>query len=184
MRINFVTSNPGKVREALAALQPLGHEVVQVKMPYPEVQADTLDAVVCSALDWLDSKVEMPFFIDDSGLFINALGGFPGVYSSHAFKTLGCDGILRLLHGIEERAARFECCVGLKSPRDRVILKGTVEGEIAHEPRGSGGFGLDPIFVPSGWGETFAEMDTGTKNSISHRGRAFSALRDYLDGMR
>lgn len=172
------------MREVAALLRPLGYDIVQVRTPYPEVQADTLDEVVRAAIDWLEPREDVPFILEDSGLFIQALNDFPGVYSSYVFRTLACDGILRLMHGMEERAARFECCVGLLSRRGKAVLNGAVEGVIAREPRGGGGFGFDPIFIPRGRAETFAEISLETKNSISHRGRAFSALADHLKGLR
>ncbi|MBI5001520.1 MAG: XTP/dITP diphosphatase [Euryarchaeota archaeon] len=180
MRIQFATSNKGKAFEVAALLAPLGHEVVQLHEPYPEPQADTLQEVVASGLEWLAGKVEGTVMIDDSGLFIDALKGFPGVFSAHAYKTIGCDGILRLMEGAEERRARFECCAGLMIEGKCWLFTGESEGEITGESRGKGGFGFDPIFLPSGMSQTFAELPVDVKNRVSHRGRAFSALAQFL----
>jgi XTP/dITP diphosphohydrolase len=114
-----------------------------------------------------------PVMIDDSGLFVDSLGGFPGVYSSYVFKTLGCEGILRLMEGVEDRSARFECCIGFMAPGgEPFIAKGVARGSIAREMSGSGGFGYDPIFVHEGHTQTYAQLDIGDKNRLSHRGRA------------
>ncbi len=147
---------------------------------YPEIQADTLEEVVEHALDEL--KGYAPLVIDDSGLFIDALKGFPGVYSSYVMRTLGCAGILKLMDGTENRNARFECIIGcMDAGGDTRIFKGTVHGDIAPEARGKQGFGYDPVFIPWDYHKTFAEMSTKEKNGISHRGRATEALLEYLE---
>jgi len=181
MKIRFVTSNDGKAREVGAMLEPLGHEVERVNTTYPELQVDTLEAVVNYGLDWLSAKLEHPFIVDDSGLFVHSLKGFPGVYSAYVYKTLGYEGVLKLLEGKEDRSARFECCAGLMLDGKRHIFTGVTEGSIIEKPRGSDGFGFDPVFVPSGTSQTFAEMPLEIKNRISHRGRAFSALASHLN---
>ena len=180
MKIRFVTSNDGKAREVAAMLSPLGYEVERVNTTYPELQVDSLESVVSYGLDWLSAKLEQPYIIDDSGLFVHALKGFPGVYSAYVYKTLGYEGILELLKGREDRSAKFECCAGLMLDGRRHIFTGETEGSIIAAPRGSDGFGFDPVFVPSGMSQTFAELPLEIKNSISHRGRAFSALASHL----
>jgi XTP/dITP diphosphohydrolase len=180
MNIRFVTSNEGKAAEVRAMLEPLGHAVERVNATYPELQVDTLEAVVGYGLEWLSARIEQPFMIDDSGLFISTLKGFPGVYSAHCYKTLGWAGILKLLEGAEDRSARFECCAGLMINGKRHIFTGVTEGSITEAPKGEGGFGFDPVFMPNGTSVTFAEMDHPIKNKISHRGRAFSALASHL----
>ncbi|AEH24998.1 XTP/dITP diphosphatase [Pyrococcus yayanosii] len=179
MRIFFITSNPGKVREAATYLQPLGIEIVQRKVPYPEVQAESLEEVVKFGLEWLSERIEGPFFIEDSGLFIEALRGFPGVYSAYVFKTIGNEGILKLMEGIEERDAHFKSVIGYWDGK-AYIFTGIVKGSIATEARGGGGFGFDPIFIPNGFSKTFAEMTTKEKNAISHRGKALKAFSEWL----
>ena len=118
-----------------------------------------------------------PLFIDDSGLFVNALNGFPGVFSAYVFKTIGCEGILRLMDGVKDRSARFECCIGFMSPgQNPFMVKGVAPGMISDRTSGNGGFGYDPIFVPEGRSETYAEIEISEKNKISHRGRAIEAF--------
>ena len=179
MRMAFITSNPGKVEEARKYFEPLGVEVYQLHFPYPEIQADTLEEVAEYGAKWLAERIEGPFFLDDSGLFINALNGFPGVYSAYVYKTLGIDGILKLLEGEADRSAYFKSVIAYWDGGLH-IFTGIVEGEIIHEKRGSGGFGFDPVFRPSGFEETFAEMTTEEKNEISHRGRALKAFAEWL----
>ena len=150
-----------------------GYELEHIKTAYPEIQAESLEITIIPGLQWCISKFDRPVMIDDSGLFVDALKGFPGVYSSYVFKTVGCDGILSLMRGVEDRKARFECCIGFMAPGGKPrIIKGASKGSIASQKAGSGGFGYDPIFVPEGYSETFAQMEIPEKNKISHRGRA------------
>jgi len=180
MRIAFVTSNRGKVEEAVRYLQPLGIDVYQLYFPYPEIQADTLEEVAEYGAKWLSERVGGRFFLDDSGLFIDAFDGFPGVYSAYVYKTLGIDGILKLMEGVENRKARFRSVLAYWDG-ELHLFTGEVEGEIVDSPRGTGGFGFDPVFQPSGFETTFAEMTTDDKNKISHRGRALRAFSEWLE---
>ncbi len=120
--------------------------------------------------------------MDDSGLFVRALDGFPGVYSSYAFRTLGCPGLLRLVEDETDRAATFRTSFGVLEKGGPTVLEGVCHGSLAEEERGEGGFGFDPIFVPEGETRTFAEMDVEEKNALSHRGRAVAALAQHLAG--
>lgn len=178
MTLRFVTGNKGKVEEARAALQPLGIALEQVALPHPEVQADTLEEVARERARWLRGKVPEPFFVDDAGLFVDALRGFPGVYSAYVHRTLGWQGLLTLLAGQRDRRARFACALahmgaGAAEPR---LFRGECVGRIAEEPRGAQGFGFDPVFVPEGHDRTFAQMGPEEKDPLSHRGRALAAM--------
>ncbi|NJE04220.1 XTP/dITP diphosphatase [Thermococcus sp. MV11] len=179
MRLAFITSNPGKVEEARKYFEPLGVEVYQLKVDYPEIQADTLEEVAEYGARWLAERLDGPFFLDDSGLFIDALNGFPGVYSAYVYRTLGVDGILKLMEGVEDRRAHFRSVIAYWD-NELYLFTGRVEGEITREKRGTMGFGFDPIFKPTGFEETFAEMTTDEKNRISHRGRALKAFAEWL----
>ena len=179
IEITFITSNSGKVREAVEYLRPLGVKVVQRNFPYPEIQADDLEEVARYGVEWLKERVEGQFFIEDSGLFVDALKGFPGVYSAYVYRTLGYLGILKLMRGIKERDAEFKSVIAYWDG-ELHIFKGEVRGQITEEPRGTGGFGFDPIFKPHGFSETFAEMSVEDKNRISHRGRALRRFHEWL----
>jgi len=108
LKILFETGNPGKLKEVQAIFGELGHDVQQLKDEYPEVQADTLEEVVEAGLKWLWARHKVPIIIDDSGLFIKSLNGFPGVYSAYVFKTIGCPGVLRLMENQDDRSAEFK----------------------------------------------------------------------------
>lgn len=119
------------------------------------------------------------FFIEDSGLFVEALNGFPGVYSAYVFKTLGYKGLLKLMEGEENRRAYFESVVGLSFKGEVKIFRGRVYGTIAEKPQGDKGFGYDPIFIPDGYNLTFAQSPE-IKNRVSHRKRALEQMLAYL----
>jgi len=158
-----------------------GYELEHLKTTYPEIQADSIEETILPGLRWLMERYPRPLMIDDSGLFIDSLKGFPGVYSAYVFKTVGCDGILKLMEGIEDRSARFECCIGFMIPGGKPsISKGTSRGSISMEKAGTGGFGYDPVFVPEGYSKTFAQLEIPEKNKISHRGRAIEAFLKEL----
>ncbi len=177
--IRFVTTNDGKYKEVSQLLASKGIEIERINLSYPEVQANSLEEVVRKGLEFLSDE-EGDILIDDSGLFIEKLGGFPGVYSSYIYKTLGCEGILKLMLGWKQRAARFEACFGLRFGKNIHIFFGTCEGSVATEMRGKGGFGFDPIFKPKDSSNTFAQMNLKEKNSYSHRGRAAMEVARFL----
>ena len=177
----FVTSNPGKAREAD---EIFGDKVDVERVDYDcvEIQSDALAEIATySVRDAYDHFGE-PCFVDDSGMFVEGVGGFPGPYSSYVYSTLGLEGVLRAVEGIEDRSARFDCVVAYHDGDDVHTFEGTVRGRVAHERRGEGGFGYDPIFEVTEAKEnrTFAEMPPEEKNALSHRRRAFEAFADTL----
>ena len=175
--LNVLTSNEGKFREYKRDLEPYFREIRMADIGYPEIQANTLEEVVKYILDELSSFA--PLIIDDSGLFIDTLNGFPGVYSSYVMDTLGCEGILKIMDGEENREAHFECVIGYLN-EDKELFKGISEGMITDEMKGDGGFGYDPIFKPKDKNKTYAQMSTEEKNNISHRGKAMDEFLNYI----
>ena len=176
--LRFATTNAGKLREAREYLAPVVGEVVQFDYDYVEIQADDLAAIAAHGAREAQEAAGEPVIVDDSGLFVDALGGFPGPYSSYVYDTLGIGRVAELVLGTDERRARFRAVVAY-CDGDRVeTFEGAVPGTIV-EPRGEGGFGYDPIFEHDG--TTFAEMSTERKNAVSHRGRALAKLADWLD---
>jgi len=181
IHLDVITSNPGKMREFRAALEPLGFELRQRSDEIDEIQAETLEEVVRNCMAQLKARGPNNYIIDDSGLFIDSLHGFPGVYSAYALKTIGCQGIIELLQGKDDRTARFRCCIGCNvEGLGEMVVSAEAVGGIIEEERGSGGFGFDPIFVPSGYEATFSELPLDEKNRISHRGKAINSLRERL----
>jgi XTP/dITP diphosphohydrolase len=179
MKLKVITSNPGKVAEFQKAFADMGIEMEHLRLPYDEIQTSELEEVVEKGMAEIRAKGVRDFIIDDSGMFVNALKGFPGVYSAYGQKTIGNDGILKLMEGVEDRSAVFKCCIGCDIGGRTIIVTGTCNGYIMREARGSEGFGYDPIFSPDGK-RTFAEIGIEEKNTMSHRGNAIKLLRDAL----
>jgi len=181
LKISLVTTNRGKFAEIGAMIREKGYEVEHIPVAYPEMQAESLEMVVLQGLEWLMEKYNRPLLVDDSGLFVDCLGGFPGVYSAYVYHTIGCDGILSLMQGIQNREAHFACCLGFIEPsKEAHLFIGTSNGTISTKKIGDEGFGFDPIFVPVGYDNTFAELPMDVKNNISHRGAAFKKFFEYL----
>lgn len=182
MKFFLITSNSGKVREFSEEFSRLDINIEHRMVEYSELQADSLEEVIRFGLRELREKGWKNFIIDDSGLFIEAYSGFPGVYSAYVLKTLGCMGILKLMEGVEERSASFRCCIGCWSPElGEIVVESEVKGEIAREERGREGFGFDPIFIPEGETRSYAEMSLREKNMISHRGVAIRSLAREIE---
>ena len=180
MKLKFITTNEGKFSEFNDALSGADVNLERLNMSYPEIQAESLEGVIAFGMQWLDKKVHGPYVIDDSGLFISELNGFPGVYSAFAFRALGNAGILRLMGGMRNRKAIFRTVIGLSINGHHSTLDGECEGTITATERGESGFGFDPIFRPSDSTMTFAEMNIGEKNALSHRGAALRKLKNTL----
>lgn len=175
----IVTSNKGKYAEYREIMEREGISLELVLMSYPEEQLDTVEEVARRSAEFLRNVVGGDFFIDDSGLFIESLKGFPGVYSSYVNRTLGNEGILKLLDGKIDRGAEFRTCIAYYDGVVNIFV-GKTRGVISTEIRGRNGFGYDPIFIPEGEGRTYAEMSTEEKDLLSHRSKAASAFINFL----
>lgn len=133
----------------------------------------------------------MAAIADDSGLEVDALGGMPGVYSARFAGEKATDDnnnrkLLSMMKEVpeDERTARFVCAATAMFPDfSHLTVLGTCEGQILFEPAGAGGFGYDPLFFVTSYGRTFAELEPGVKNSISHRAKAFSELREKISDL-
>ena len=130
-------------------------------------------------------RLQVDCFADDSGLEVDALNGAPGVYSAR-YAGEGCryednvNKLLREMTGKRNRNARFKTSICLILQGETFFFEGSIEGVITEAPRGSGGFGYDPVFQPEGFDQTFAELSAGQKNAISHRAKAIRQLADFL----
>lgn len=177
--IRFVTTNEGKVREAREYLG----DVEQLDYDYPEIQSDDLAEIAAEGARHAFEAVgdDEPVIVDDSGLFIESLGGFPGPYSAYVEGTLGIERVWRMVEAEENRRASFRGVVAYADGRTVETFEGAIRGRIV-APRGEGGFGYDPVFEHDG--RTLAEMTTEEKNALSHRGRALAKLSDWLAGNR
>ncbi|MDR0198207.1 MAG: RdgB/HAM1 family non-canonical purine NTP pyrophosphatase [Methanomassiliicoccaceae archaeon] len=179
MILKVITSNTGKVIEYREALSSFSIGTEHIKIPYDEIQAAELREVVEHGMRFLRTAGVKDFVIDDSGLFVDALNGFPGVYSSYALKTIGNAGILKLMENAKERKANFQCCIGCNVNGKDIIVVGKCNGTILKKEQGTGGFGFDPIFSIDGE-RSFAEIPVPEKNKVSHRGNAVRLLMEEL----
>lgn len=195
MRIVFATNNAHKLEEIRAILGH-SHDIlslndIQCHADIPET-ADTLEGNALQKARYVWDHYHLSVFADDTGLEVDALGGAPGVYSARYAGGAGHDSeanmakLLRELHGHTDRTARFRTVIALiladgsDKGFSEHLFEGKVEGRIATERQGSEGFGYDPLFVPDGYGESFAQLGTAVKNCISHRARAVARLTDFL----
>jgi XTP/dITP diphosphohydrolase len=192
VRIELATSNPGKLREfrELAADQPVQLEIMPAieSLPPCEESAGTFAENSAGKALYYSRFTAHPVIADDSGLVVPALGGAPGVHSAR-YAGPGATDADRVKKVLAEmrgktgagRRARFVCVLTLaQAGRASAIFSDSVEGTLAEAPRGSGGFGYDPIFYFEELGKTYAEISRREKNEFSHRGRAFRKLLRFL----
>jgi len=175
MELYFATSNRNKFREVCRIL---GFEIKQVKLGIPEIQSFDLREIVRDKVKKAYERVGKPVIVEDTALYIKSWKNFPGPFIGWVVKTIGIEGICRLVG--EERSARARACVGYYDGERMEIFSGEVKGKIAREPRGRKRFDWDRIFIPSGFSRTFAEMSIEEKNRISHRMKAFVKLKRFL----
>ncbi|WP_297792163.1 non-canonical purine NTP diphosphatase [uncultured Eudoraea sp.] len=188
MDLIFATHNTNKVKEVdlllpndirLISLEELGfHEEI------PETEA-TLEANAQLKADYISDRFGLPCFSDDTGLIIDALNGAPGVHTARYAgeekdPEKNMEKVLKELRNISSREARFKTVIALNFNNQKLLFDGIVEGTIATKKIGDEGFGYDPIFRPEGYDQTFAELPLQVKNQISHRGKAFQKLINYL----
>jgi XTP/dITP diphosphohydrolase len=192
-RIAIASRNPGKIREirSICSDWPVGWITAEEhEGPWPEVE-ETGQSYLENALLKVRAVARtlgVPAVADDSGIEVDALGGAPGPRSARYAGEGASDEenlrmLIRAVAGVPAagRTARYRCVAAVAWPDGpEVWAEGTSEGTLLSKPRGTGGFGYDPIFVPEGWDRTMAELTLEEKDRISHRGRAFRALRDLL----
>jgi XTP/dITP diphosphohydrolase len=178
------TSNAGKLREFQMAAPDF--DIRPLPVPPPEEHGETFEETACQKALYYSAHIRGYVFADDSGLEVDALEGAPGVRSAR-FAGLGAADaannalLIERLRGIENRTARFVCAIALV--RYGVLertFRGTVEGRILDAPRGSSGFGYDPLFYYEPFGCTFGEAGIERKMRVSHRAQALQAMFTYL----
>ena len=184
--IYFITGNKGKVVEAQKKFSEIGVNVIQKNLGYPEIQVEKLEDVAIFGVQHVLKNFDKPFILEDAGLFIDSLNGFPGVYSAYVYHTIGCKGILKLMKDVDSknRIATFKSVYAYAEPgKEPRFFVGECLGEISSEEKGDNGFGYDPIFMPKKGEKTFAEMDVSEKNTLSHRGQSLDKLLDFFKNL-
>jgi len=181
LKLWLVTSNEHKYIELSEVLSSFGVKLEMLSTGKAEVRHEDIGVIALQAARLAYRTYRLPLIVDDSGLYIEVLGGFPGPYSNYVYSTLGLRGILKLMEGVSNRRACFQAAIAAIIPPFEKVFRGSVCGNIALEPRGTQGFGFDPIFIPEGGGgRTFAEMSVEEKNLLSHRARAARSLGEWL----
>jgi XTP/dITP diphosphohydrolase len=189
MTVYCATGNPGKLREFQLAAPDFDVQRLPVSVPAPEETGDTFEANAAEKAIAYGQHAAGYLFADDSGLEVDALGGDPGVRSAryagdHANDQGNNALLLERLRGETNRTARFVCVIALvKDGRLVKTFRGSVEGRILDGPRGTGGFGYDPLFFYASFGCTFGEASIGQKMTVSHRALALDAMFAYLRGI-
>jgi XTP/dITP diphosphohydrolase len=179
--IFFATGNYHKFNEARSVLSEYGIAVGLLRVKAVEIQSDSLVEIAAASVVDAFSRCHLPVFVEDAGLFVDALKGYPGPYSAYVYKTLDNAGLLKLMEHVENRKATFKSAIAyldgaVKQP---LCFEGEAAGEIAVSERkknAKSAFGFDPVFIPQGSAKTFAEMTIQEKNGFSHRA---NALRQF-----
>jgi XTP/dITP diphosphohydrolase len=180
----FATGNVNKFNEARSVLSLQGLALGMLRIKDVEIQSDSLKEIASASVVEAFRRCRLPVFVEDAGLFIEALNGFPGPYAAYAYKTISNEGILRLLDREENRRAKFQSTIAyldqtLSKP---LCFEGESNGKITLAERrqqGKSGFGFDPIFQPNGSEKAFAEMTIEEKNGFSHRAEAVRKFAEW-----
>lgn len=180
MQPTFVTSNPNKVKEVEAIL---GRSLERKDLDLPEIQAIDVNQVVRDKVKRAYQQLKRPVIVEDTGLYLKDMNGFPGALTKWVLKTIGADGICQFPSN--SRKAYAKTAVGLYAGEGSTeeVFTGQVEGKIATTPQGETSFGWDAIFIPQGYNQTFAQLGKNVKNELSMRRQAFSRLRNYLKNL-
>ncbi len=173
----MVTSNEWKAKE-VAAFFGGSVEVGHLALEIPEHRSDDVGEIARGKAQYAYERLKTPLLVDDTCFFIDALSGFPGPYAAYVLHSIGNAGILKLMEGRTDRTARFITAIAFADERGVSVFRGTIEGEITKAPRGTGGFGYDPIFGIGG--KTLAELPIEEKSRMSHRARALTAFHDWF----
>jgi inosine triphosphate pyrophosphatase len=178
MKVYFVTGNRLKFDEDKEILAEHGIDVEHIEMECPEIQADPEDIAKHKA-KFAAEKAGKPCFVDDTALCFNALNGLPGEYIKFFVEKLGLPNLVKLLEGFDDKTAKAVAVVGYCEPgKEPMVFEGVVNGTIV-SPRGDR-FAWDPVFLPDGCSQTYAEMPIDEKNRISHRKKAMEKFAKYL----
>ena len=177
-QLKFVTGNLNKLREAQ---EILGIDLQQQALHHlHEIQTVDVRKLVEHKAEQAWQELKCPVLVEDSGLILTAWNGLPGALVKWFENSVGCEGMLKMLKAYDNREAFAQCLVAVHDGENIRVAEGKVRGVIAGELRGDNGFGWDVMFIPEGHTRTYAEMSAQEKNAISHRRRAFEALKGML----
>ena len=181
MKLYFATSNKHKIEEFRDFLGSRNIEVEPIDMEIPEIRHTDVAEVAIEKARYAAEKTGKSVIVEDSGLYIDALKGFPGAYSAFALKTIGLKGILNLMRVEEHRSAKFVSAIAIAEPgAEPKVFVGEEKGTLTREIQGTEGFGYDPIFIPDGYRKTHAE-DIEIKRKVSHRVSALLKMVEFFE---
>ena len=180
----FATGNIHKFHEAANIMTELDIAVGMLRVKNIEIQSDSLVEIAQTSVRDAFNRCNLPIVVEDAGLFVDALKGFPGPFAAYAYKTIGNIGLLKLIENVKDRKTQFKsalayCDSGTEVP---LVFRGEANGEVTFVERsgsGNSGFGFDPIFQPDKSAKTFGEMTLEEKNRFSHRAKAFRNFAEW-----
>jgi len=180
----FATGNINKFNEARSILSSYGFAVAMLRVKGNEIQSESLKEIAQISAVNAFKRSRLPIFVEDAGLFIDALSGFPGPYAAYVYKTIHNSGILKLMENVADRRAKFQSVIAYcdQTLCEPECFNGESKGEITTTERrqqGKSAFGFDPIFQPTGSRKSFAEMTIEEKNGFSHRARAIRKFAEW-----
>ena len=179
-KITYVTGNWAKIESAKQYLEPLGFEIDNVKMDVIEIQADTASEVAKFSAKYASEKLGYDVLKNDSGLYVDALGGFPGPYTHYADDTIKEDGLLKLLQGESNRRAKFvESFAYCEYGKEPVVFESVTYGTIATEKSGTYGWSWDFVFIPDGQTQTMGNFPDEERWKLWNTD-GFKKLAEYL----
>jgi XTP/dITP diphosphohydrolase len=179
-KVFFASSNKDKYQEVMASLKFYGIEAQFANISPIEIQSNSLEEIAREKSKSAFSLFSFPLIVEDDGLFIYGLNGFPGPYSSYVFKTLGIDGIIKLMNDFTDRSAAFESVIAYYDGSKHATFSGQIQGTISLQPKG-GGWGYDPIFIPQSSALTFGQLSLdNSKTKYSHRARALDKFARWF----
>jgi len=173
----MVTSNANKAREVAAFFGGL-LEVTHIALDLPEHRSNDVGEIAAGKARAAYEQLKTPLIVDDTGFSVEALNGFPGPYAAYVQQSIGNAGILKLMEGRTNRAARFTTAIAYADDNGVRVFPGVLNGRITYSPRGDGGFGYDPIFEIGS--TTLAEIPMEEKSKMSHRARALAAFHEWF----
>ena len=177
-KIIFASTNEGKFKEILPLLRNFDIDIEFMRFKSKEIQSEILEEVALEKSNVAYEKIGKPLIVEDTGLFINSLNGFPGPYSSYVFQTIGNTGILDLLSNKSNRFALFRTVIAYNDGNSKMTFTGETKGAISDHIT-EGGWGYDPIFTPEGSSYTSGQQGITNKISVSHRTNALNYFEEW-----
>lgn len=173
----LVSSNPNK---GIEAERILGVALLRVSIVLPEIQAATVEEITRHKLEFARGRGYRRIIVEDVSLGFDELGNFPGPYVRWLLEAAGGQGLAAIAYALNNRSAKAQCCVAYWNGTEGKVFVGETTGEVLVQPRGEKRFGWDAWFQPHGQQKTFAEMTADEKDAVSHRGKAYRKLAEYL----